>query len=327
MVYEKELRLAIRSVKKAAELCRNVQNTLVNVEAIEKEDRSPVTIADLGTQAVINSNILQGFPGDPVVAEEEAGLLRENSTLREKVFRLVSDAEPGVNEKQMLDSIDYGAGKADFRNRYWTLDPIDGTKGFLRGQQYAIALALIEDGQVVLGALGCPNLMVQEGAPDKGKGCLFFAVKGQGTRMIALDNDIQSDVTVDGFSDPARARFCESVEKAHASHETHARISAMMGIQLPPYRIDSQCKYAAVARGDASVYLRLPRSREYREKIWDHAAGVIVVREAGGKVTDFSGKPLDFSLGRKLSANVGILATNGSLHQTALDAIKEVVEL
>jgi 3'(2'), 5'-bisphosphate nucleotidase len=60
-------------------------------------------------------------------------------------------------------------------DRYWTLDPIDGTKGFLRGDQYAIALALVEHGEVVLGVLGCPNLP----NPDGSRGAIFAA--GDGT--------------------------------------------------------------------------------------------------------------------------------------------------
>ena len=57
----------------------------------------------------------------------------------------------------MLDAIDFGNHDAT-ASSYWTLDPVDGTKGFLRRGQYAVSLALIEDGKVVAGVLGCPNL-------------------------------------------------------------------------------------------------------------------------------------------------------------------------
>lgn len=61
-----------------------------------------------------------------------------------------------------------------------------------------------------------------------------------------------------------------------------------------------------MSRGDAEIYLRLPRpGKRYEEKIWDHAAGVVVVEEAGGRVTDVYGKPLDFSQGRTLKENTG----------------------
>jgi 3'-phosphoadenosine 5'-phosphosulfate (PAPS) 3'-phosphatase len=70
-------------------------------------------------------------------------------------------------------------------------------------------------------------------------------------------------------------RFCESVEKTHSNHDTSALVAAELGITAPPLRIDSQCKYAVLARGDAEVYLRLPAKAKstYVEFIWDHAAG------------------------------------------------------
>jgi 3'(2'), 5'-bisphosphate nucleotidase len=90
--------------------------------------------------------------------------------------------------------------------------------------------------------------------------------------------------------------------------------------------MDSQCKYAVVARGDAAIYLRLPTRQSYVETIWDHAAGSIIVQEAGGKVTDMAGEPLDFSLGRRLSNNRGIVVTNGELHDLVLGAVQQVFE-
>jgi 3'(2'), 5'-bisphosphate nucleotidase len=89
--------------------------------------------------------------------------------------------------------------------------------------------------------------------------------------------------------------------------------------------MDSQVKYAALAKGDASIYLRLPRKKGYQEKIWDHAAGAIVVEEAGGKVTDFHGHPLMFSCGRALEKNHGIVATNGHLHAQVLGAVSQAL--
>jgi 3'(2'), 5'-bisphosphate nucleotidase len=87
--------------------------------------------------------------------------------------------------------------------------------------------------------------------------------------------------------------------------------------------MDSQCKYGLVARGDASLYLRIPAQNFYVEAIWDHAAGSIIVEEAGGRVTDLQGKVLDFSTGRKLAKNRGIIATNGQFHDQVLEAVRE----
>lgn len=325
--YTHERTIAIEAVLKACQLCSNVQHTLTADHKISKSDASPVTVADFGSQALIISHLLQAFPDDPVVSEEEASVLRRDDhvAVKDTVLELVQDIMPDLNEMQILDAIDYGAHSCDFTQRYWTLDPIDGTKGFLRGDQYAVALALIENGQPMLGVLGCPNLSIDEQEPNKGKGCLLVAVQGQGAFMFPIENPDERQIAVDPVTQSQEARFCESVEAAHASHSTHDKIAQVLGITKPPYRIDSQCKYAAVARADASIYLRLTK-KGYQSLIWDHAAGVIVVQEAGGRVTDVHGRPLDFSAGRKLSKNSGVIVTNGHLHDAVLDAVRQVIE-
>ncbi len=88
--------------------------------------------------------------------------------------------------------------------------------------------------------------------------------------------------------------------------------------------MDSQAKYAAVARGDAHAYLRLARDDVYREKIWDHAAGMLLVTEAGGVVTDQTGRPLDFGEGRRLESTRGILAAPPPVHATLLEALRRL---
>ena len=90
--------------------------------------------------------------------------------------------------------------------------------------------------------------------------------------------------------------------------------------------MDSQAKYAVLAAGKGDLLLRLlsPSRPDYREKIWDQAAGSIVLEEAGGKITDLHGKELDFRTGRSLTNNRGILASNGALHGAALQALSEI---
>jgi 3'(2'), 5'-bisphosphate nucleotidase len=85
--------------------------------------------------------------------------------------------------------------------------------------------------------------------------------------------------------------------------------------------MDSQAKYGIVARGDAEIYLRMPTRADYREKIWDHAAGALIVEEAGGTVTDILGRPLDFHQGRELSGNRGVVVTNGRSHTLVLETL------
>ncbi len=327
MSYEKERRVAIEAVRQACRLCQTVRATLVSNETMAKKDKSPVTVADFGAQAVVVSALLAAFPGEQIVGEEEATELRteEGRALKDKVVRSVRAVVPSLDEPGILAAIDYATCNGGPEGRYWTLDPIDGTKGFLRGEQYAVALALMEQGQVVLGALGCPNLPIDPRKPDDGKGCLFVAVRGEGAVVRSLEDPMERPLAVTPVTDPAQASFCESVEAGHSSHGHSAQISQRLGVVAPSVRMDSQCKYAAVARGEASVYLRLPTRSDYEEKIWDHAAGWIVVKEAGGEVTDVRGEPLDFRQGRTLRRNKGVVATNGRVHARVIEAVRAVL--
>jgi 3'(2'), 5'-bisphosphate nucleotidase len=103
-------------------------------------------------------------------------------------------------------------------------------------------------------------------------------------------------------------------------------IAEKMGVQAEPVRLDSQAKYAILASGAGDLIFRLisPNMPDYKEKIWDQAAGSLVVEEAGGKITDLDGKLLDFTKGRTLAGNRGVLASNALLHNAALEAIQNV---
>ena len=329
MSYSHEREVAVEAVVKASHLCRVVQSNLVSDTSMSKKDRSPVTVADFGAQAVVTHALRRVFPDTPMVGEEDAAELRDpaNAALCDKVVANVREIEAGLERDEILDLIDFGTYEGGATGRHFTLDPIDGTKGFLRLDQYAVALGLIEDGQVVLGVLGCPNLPVDASQPEGEKGCLFIAERGQGATVRTLDDPTERKISVTSIDDPTEASFCESVEKAHSSQSDSAKVAELLGITTPPFRIDSQCKYGAVARGDASVYLRLPTRADYEEKIWDHAAGAIVITEAGGRVTDVNGNDLDFSLGRTLKKNKGVVVTNGRLHDRVIAAVKEVLKL
>jgi 3'(2'), 5'-bisphosphate nucleotidase len=126
--------------------------------ALTKEDRSPVTVADYASQALISRMLAEVFQEDPLVAEEDAAGLRaaEGSDNLNQVTKFVKRSIPEAAPASVCDWIDRGQGSSG--KRFWTLDPIDGTKGFLRGDQYAVALALIVDGRVQVAALGCPHL-------------------------------------------------------------------------------------------------------------------------------------------------------------------------
>jgi len=318
-----ELRIGLAAVSRASSLCEAVRRAYRDADAITKDDRSPVTVADFGAQALIIHALRQAFPVDPVVAEEEAGLLQADAALRERVWGFVRESDPAIDPQAMLDALAGGDATGGAHGRFWTIDPIDGTKGFIRGDQYAVALALIEEGQVQLGVLGCPYLGGSlSGAADSPRGQVFYALRGGGAWCRSIGGGEAVRVHVSSRTNPADAVFCESVESGHTAQGRAGAICAALGSAAAPARLDSQCKYAVTARGEADVYMRLPTRADYEEKIWDHAAGMLIVEEAGGRVSDIHGRPLDFAQGRTLCGNKGVLATNGLLHEAVLGAIK-----
>lgn len=328
MRYNKELQSGLDAVRQAARACRAVQSA-ITPESLDKRDKSPVTVADFASQAIICRCLETAFPDDPVIGEEGADELRTaaGAAFLARVAAECAGADCPGSTDDICRWIDRG-GLQEFRPRFWTLDPIDGTKGFLRNEQYAISLALIIDGTIEVGILGCPNLPFSTADASQPQGTLAWAVRGEGAWAQPFDG---SDLTpvrlrVSPSTPFQAARFCESVESGHSSHGWSARIAQRLQMTADPVRMDSQCKYLTIARGDAQVYLRLPTRKGYQEKIWDHAGGVLVVTEAGGQVTDIHGSSPDFSQGATLSRNEGMVVTGGIPHGDVVRAVQECAD-
>lgn len=318
---------AIRAVAAACTVARAVQQDLDELRQMTKDDRSPVTVADFAAQAVVALHLRRELGALTMVGEESAGDLRGpgRKQLQEAVTHAVAAAWPGVTSDAVLAAIDLGNHDAS-GDAYWTLDPVDGTKGFLRGGQYAISLAFIEGGQVTLGVLGCPNLARDFArpfdAPDA-EGSLFYACAGQGAWSLppSAPAGAPQRIRVARGRAIEEMRVCESVEAAHSRQDGTSRVVEDLNARGTPARLDSQCKYAVVARGQADAYLRLPTRADYVEKIWDHAAGKLIAEEAGALVTDIDGRPLDFSRGTTLAGNRGVVCAVPEFHGVLLAAI------
>jgi 3'(2'), 5'-bisphosphate nucleotidase len=323
--YARELNFALETVKIAAQLCQRIQKEMVQ-PAVTKEDRSPVTVADFASQAVVARMYQDAFPDVSLVAEEDSRVLRGpvgEGTLA-SVHKYVQSIYPQVSPEKVCDWIDLGAGKPGAR--FWTLDPIDGTKGFLRGDQYVVALGLIEKGEVVLGAMGCPNLSVDMRPDHDSGGSMAYAVKGQGAWAVGMDGGARRRLEVSGIAEPKEARMLRSFESGHTDPGKIQGLAVELGLEADPVLMDSQAKYGLLAAGHGDLLFRLlsPSQPGYEEKIWDQAAGSILVEEAGGRVTDLRGERLDFAQGRTLLKNIGVLASNGHLHERALHALEHL---
>ncbi|KAA8644515.1 3'(2'),5'-bisphosphate nucleotidase [Aspergillus tanneri] len=341
MSYQQERFIAELAVQRATLLTQKVFNEKAK-GTVSKDDKSPVTVGDFGAQALIIQAIRKNFPNDEIVAEEEASSLREDKALSAEIWRLAQDIKLEDSKSDSLlggplPSKSVGGAKG----RVWALDPIDGTKGFLRGGQYAVCLGLIEDGDVKVGVIGCPNLPVDNSATmstsigvdqtsDAGNGVLFSAIKGAGAISRSLSNGALAEsksISMGPVPNISQAVFCEGVEAGHSAQDDNAAVAQSLGITSPSVRLDSQAKYCSIARGAGDIYLRLPVRKDYQEKIWDHAAGDLIVREAGGQVTDIYGQRLDFSKGRTLAVNKGVVAAPAVIQDQVIDAVKLVLKL
>ncbi|KAG4178134.1 hypothetical protein ERO13_A10G022200v2 [Gossypium hirsutum] len=361
--YSKELDVAVKAVQMACSLCQKVQESLIsktNSQIHSKDDNSPVTVADWSVQATISWILSKSFGcrNVSILAEEDVESLSkpDSKGLLSAVVETVNDClvqaphfglkgpEKLLGSSDVLEAIGRCNSKGGPTGSFWALDPVDGTLGFVRGDQYAVALALIEDGEVVLGVLGCPNYpkkkewlsyhhryhrIISKLTPTTSeswdKGCVLYATKGSGeawmqllrqtNKLLAWPNSA-IPIRVSAIDDPALATFCEPVEKSNSSHSFTAGLAHSVGLRKQPLRVYSMVKYAAIARGDAEIFMKFARTG-YKEKIWDHAAGVIIIQEAGGVVTDAGGSPLDFSKGIFLEGlDRGIIACGGAkLHE------------
>lgn len=312
-----ELRLLVRDVVvKACALTSDLQQSLIKDEAtsvLSKDDFSPVTVTDFACQALITLLLEPRCPL-PMLGEEDAQALRNDERLAAEVHSHVEKFLPGVSVADVIEALDRGRHEGGLGS-FWVLDPIDGTKGFLRKEQYAICLCMVKDGTIMASALGCPNLPAEGPgvASAGGHGCVFHAAKGRGAAQLDLRSGEERTIRVD---QEAANTYVESYESAHSSHGAHSQIAERLKLQ-PPLRMDSQCKFGVVARGQASLYLRLS---DREQKIWDIAPGTLVVEEAGGQVSDSEGRPLCFSLGRTVGVRE-LLASNGTIHGQTLEAI------
>ena len=122
--------------------------------------------------------------------------------------------------------------------------------------------------------------------------------------------------------DVSVARVVQSFEGRHGDPERFARVLRSLGNVQPPLLMDSQAKQVTVAAGASDLLMRFPPNAGFHDAVWDQAAGSLLIEEAGGRVTDLAGDPLDFTAGRLMLRNTGILASNGLLHRAALEAVQ-----
>ncbi|CAN1222039.1 Putative PAP-specific phosphatase, mitochondrial, partial [Linum grandiflorum] len=321
--YYRELEAAVAIVERACRICVDVQSSLLSIDGgiVEKKDNSPVTVADFGVQGLISYELGKLFPSIPLVAEEDSGFVRANN-LVDSVVSVVNEktsSDKPLSDDVVLEAIDRGGSAGSSFGKepatYWVLDPIDGTKGFLKGcgALYVVGLALVVEGEIVAGIMGCPNWQNSESSSELG--AVMIAHTGCGTWIKTLqDANSWSKCSVDGFSLVSKSRFCIPESQSWKSLPLSGSFDTTYDadgignheVHLMTTCCGSLCKYLMVASGRASVYIQAQR-------------------EPILKVSDWAGSELDLAVDeaerRIIYPPGGILVTNGSIHKEILDII------
>ncbi|XP_054778542.1 putative PAP-specific phosphatase, mitochondrial isoform X2 [Prosopis cineraria] len=338
--YHKELEAAVDAVEKACRLCVDVKASLFSSDGrvLEKNDQTPVTVADFGVQALISLELGKLFPSIPLVAEEDSAFLRSRDILVDTVVNAVTaKASPTTEpwtQADVLEAIDRGGKNAfEFGSKPAT---------------YWVGLALVVEGEIVLGVMGCPNW--QEDLSEKPTadfeelldvpseaGVIMIAHIGCGTWAKRFSNVLNSTWTrcfVDSSGLVQKARFCIPDSQTWESLPLSTTFNATSDcesvgdnkILLLQTCCGSLCKYLMVAFSRASVFILRAKEKTII-KAWDHAVGMICVHEAGGKVTDWEGREIDLSadqIGRRIIfPSGGVLVTNGNLFDQILRIISQ----
>jgi 3'(2'), 5'-bisphosphate nucleotidase len=224
-----------------------------NGAVVLKKDASPLTAADAASHEFLVEHLSGLIPGVPVVSEESEA----------------SHSQP-----------------ADAKGRYWLIDPLDGTKEFIKAtNEFTVNVALMEDGRPLLGVVHAPALDLT-----------YFGLRNSGAWR---QTDGQPPVAI-STRRAETARLCVVASKDHAG----PLVQAMLGRLVQPtlQSMGSSLKFCLVAEGKADIYLRDLPTME-----WDTAAAQCVVESAGGSVCSLDGRPLAY--GKPDLRNPAIITT------------------
>jgi histidinol-phosphatase len=250
------LPVAIEAVKAAQAVILHYYQSDLDVQI--KEDHTPVTIADKQAEAVIKQTIHAAFPDHTFFGEE--------------------------------------GDKVDLQNHKgfsWIIDPIDGTKSFVRGVPlFGTLLALLHDGELIVGVSNAPVW-----------GELIYAAKGEGAFLDGKRLHVSDVGTIENaYLSSGRLKYFEDIQRMPQLLAVSRQAKWARG--LGDFWI-----YHLVAGGNVDVMM------EGSVKFWDIAAAKVIVEEAGGTMTQLDGKPITYQ-------STTALATNGILHDQIVAAMR-----
>jgi len=332
------------------------------------QNGTKMTITHTSLMATVCKRLMEKFPDDPVLCEEDAQLLERDPEFAGTTatflssFRILPDVTPEDVAKwnrhagTVADQVSKGPEGGELPSRFWVLNPLDTTEEYMQSKQFCMTLALVVDGQPVLGLMGCPVLAFDHPSrtvPHPSGVPFFFAVKGVGawTQLVITERDCgvyqgkyrlkgrPLPLTVgekikrgnDGLYDMLGTDQLKIAMGSRLREDIFVdaeRIGKILGSQYPKFDMtNSSIKYCWLARGETDTVWYLTTGlydATAAEKLAHHAAGTLIAEEAGATISDLDGKPVQWC-GRVLSENRGIVATDpGKVPLQGLcDAVKQ----
>ena len=257
---------------------------------------------DLAREA--GAAILEFYEG-PLQIEQKTGFDdREPVTQADRVANeLIVNAlrkefpNDGILAEESVDT----AHRLD-KPRVWMIDPLDGTNGFIDGNgDFAVQIGLSQDGQCVLGVVHQPLT-----------GVLYHAVRGQGTWIIRPDLKPER-AAVSDQNELSLMRLAAS--RSHRSPRMDKVVKALR-VEEEIRRGSVGIKVGLIVEQQCDLYVHLsPRTKQ-----WDTCAPEIILTEAGGRLTDLFGRPLQYNSPEVQNRN-GIIASNGGAHERVVDTL------
>jgi len=300
--YKKELTIALDIVKKASEITEWFRKA--GFEIYKKTDKSTVTIADFASQIYLISKIKETLPRDQIFAEENLSNLIDNKA-EKSIKKCYRDLNVGdiSNYKSLLTY------RGQSSHRQWNIDPIDGTIGFQENLTYAIGISLLIQNDPNICVIAVPNY-------NKKSKAFFFAEKYQGVKASYDGADFKS-VHVSNQKDIKKAKMCHSL---HYDMPWVSQFADIAGIK-EHIQLDSMAKFCMIADGSYDIYVKPITG--FEASSWDYSPGDLLVREAGGKVSDLDEQKLIFENEKCILKAPGIISTNGILHNEVSDIIRK----
>ena len=234
-----------------------------DIEVTHKNDSSPLTKADLASNKIIKTALHNLDTTIPILSEESL--------------------------------VEWGTRKS--WNKYWLVDPLDGTKEFIKNNgEFTVNIALIEKNIPILGVIFAPA-----------KSLIYFAQKGNGSFTLHTSAELKSlheatQISVCKQSDPVRIIGSRSHSNNSFTTWENEKFPEAQIIQA-----GSSLKFCLIADGNADIYPRFGPTSE-----WDIAAGHIILNEAGGKILTLNNKEIKYNQKESL-LNPEFIASNNTI--------------